>query len=129
MKTQYWFGEWRDGELTANDAARLCRCAAALRRSAAARPLDQVLRLLGRAQKLWQDPSYAPRRAAERTLPGATGFSAAMVRRGLQELRWTFDPELLRRKMDLELPGHDGLGERRWEPLGTVLHVWRATCS
>ncbi len=86
-------------------------------------PLDKVLRLLSRVQKRWQAPSYGPRRAAEKALPGVTGFSPAMVRRGLQELCWTFDPDLLRQKMDAELPGHEGLGACRWEPLGTVLHV------
>ncbi|MCX5795600.1 MAG: hypothetical protein NTY77_08920 [Elusimicrobia bacterium] len=122
-KTQYWFGDWHDEELTAAQAARLCRKAAGLRQAAADYPLDKVLRLLSRAQKRWQDPSYRLRREAERALPGVTGFSPAMVRRGLAELCWTFDAELLRKKMDLELPGHEGLGATRWEPLGTVLHV------
>jgi phenylacetate-coenzyme A ligase PaaK-like adenylate-forming protein len=123
VKSQYWFGEWRDEELTAAQACRLCRRAAELRQAAADYPLDKVLRLLDRARRLWQDPSYGPRRTAERALPGATGFSPAMVRRGLQELDWTWDPDFLRRKLDSELPGHEGLGERRWEPLGAVLHV------
>ena len=33
------------------------------------------------------------------------------------------DADVLRRKMDAELPGHEGLGACRWEPLGAVLHV------
>ena len=123
MKSQYWFGRWHDGELTAEQAARLCRQAADLRQAVADVPLDKVLRLLSRAQALWKDPAYGPRRAAERALPGVTGFSAAMVRRGLEELCWTFDADLLRRKLDAELPGHEGLGAKRWEPLGSVLHV------
>jgi phenylacetate-coenzyme A ligase PaaK-like adenylate-forming protein len=123
VKSQYWFGQWRDGGLTAAQASRLCRQAAESRQAVADYPLDKVLRLLNRAKERWQDPSYGPRRAAERALPGVTGFSPAMVRLGLQELCWTFDPELLRRKLDAELPGHDGLGTCRWEPLGTVLHV------
>jgi phenylacetate-coenzyme A ligase PaaK-like adenylate-forming protein len=123
VKSQYWFGQWHDGELTAAQASRLCRQAADLRQAVAEYPLDKVLRLLSRTQKRWQDPSYGPRRMAEQALPGVTGFSPAMVRRGLQELCWTFDAELLRRKMDLELPGHEGLGATRWEPLGAVLHV------
>ena len=123
MKSQYWFGEWHDEGLTAAQASRLCRKAADLRQTVADYPLDKVLRLLSRARKRWQDPSYGPRKAAEKALPGVTGFSPAMVRRGLQELCWTFDPDFLRQKMDAELPGHEGLGAKRWEPLGTVLHV------
>ncbi|MEK9145654.1 MAG: acyl-CoA reductase, partial [Elusimicrobiota bacterium] len=49
--------------------------------------------------------------------------SPAMVRLGLEELAWTLEPEMLRRKLDCELPGWDGLGACRWEPLGVVLHV------
>ncbi|MDD5656675.1 MAG: acyl-CoA reductase [Elusimicrobia bacterium] len=123
MKNQYWFGEWRGGPLTGAGARELCRRAARLRGRAADYPLDKVLRLLGRMRRCWADPGYGPRRRAERLLPGVTGFSRAMVRRGLEELCWTFDPELLRRKLDSELPGHEGLGSRRWEPLGAVLHV------
>ncbi|MBI5240270.1 MAG: hypothetical protein HY926_07335 [Elusimicrobia bacterium] len=123
MKPQYWFGEWKDGELTAAQAAALCRKAAGLRQQVADYPLDKVLRLLSRTGERWADPSYRLRRAAEKTLPRVTGFSPAMVRLGLRELCWTFEADLLRRKMDAELPGHEGLGAKRWEPLGTVLHV------
>jgi phenylacetate-coenzyme A ligase PaaK-like adenylate-forming protein len=123
MKSQYWFGEWKDGDLSAAQAAALCRQAAGLRQAVADYPPDKVLRLLSRVQERWRDPSYSLRRAAERSLPGVTGFSPAMVRLGLRELCWTFDADLLRRKLDAELPGHEGLGAKRWEPLGTVLHV------
>jgi len=123
MRSQYCFGKWQSGELTAAQAARLCRKAAELRQTVADYPLDKVLRLLSRAQKRWQDPAYSLRQAAEKALPGVTGFSPAMVRRGLQELCWTFDADFLRQKMDAELPGHEGLGACRWEPLGAVLHV------
>ena len=78
MRSQYWFGEWHDGELTAAQASALCRRAAELRQPAADYPLDKVLRLLGRVRERWQDPSYAPRRTAERALPAVTGFSPAM---------------------------------------------------
>lgn len=123
MRSQYLFGEWKDGELSAAGAAALCRKAAGLRQQVADYPLDKVLRLLSRMKARWEDPSYGPRRAAEKALPAVTGFSPAMVRLGLRELCWTFDADLLRRKLDAELPGHEGLGAKRWEPLGAVLHV------
>jgi len=94
-----------------------------LRQPVADYPLDKVLRLLDRVRRRWADPKYGPRKAAEKSLPGITGFSPAMVRLGLKELHWTFDPELLRRKMDAELPGYEALGAKRWEPVGVVLHV------
>jgi phenylacetate-coenzyme A ligase PaaK-like adenylate-forming protein len=123
MRSQYFFGEWKDGELTAAQAAALCRQAAGLRQQVADYPLDKVLRLLSRMKARWEDPSYGPRRAAEKALPAVTGFSPAMVRLGLRELCWTFDADLLRRKLDAELPGHEGMGAKRWAPLGTLLHV------
>jgi len=123
VRSQYCFGEWRSGELTAAQAARLCRKAANLRQAVADYPIDKVLRLLGRVRQRWLDASYGPRRQAERVLPGATGFSPAMVRLGLRELCWTLDPDSLRLKLDAELPGHEGLAACRWEPLGAVLHV------
>jgi phenylacetate-coenzyme A ligase PaaK-like adenylate-forming protein len=123
VKSQYWFGQWHDGKIAAADAARLCRQAMELRQPVADYPLDKVLRLLDRVRRRWADPKYGPRKAAEKSLPGITGFSPAMVRLGLKELHWTFDPELLRRKMDAELPGYEALGAKRWEPVGVVLHV------
>lgn len=117
-------GPFADGvSLDGAKTAELCRLAASRRSEAAAYPLDKVLSLLGRVRARWQDPSYGPRRKAERELPRVTGFSPAMVRLGLEELAWTLEPEMLRRKLDCELPGWDGFGTCRWEPLGVVLHV------
>ncbi|MBI4424662.1 MAG: hypothetical protein HY554_13095, partial [Elusimicrobia bacterium] len=124
MKDRYWFGDWRaGGPLDARAAAELCREAQARRAAFAAYPVDKTLRLLGRVRERWLDPGYGPRKRAERRLPDVTGFSPAMVRRGLSELCWTFDPELLRRKRDTELRGIDGSGPLRWEPVGVTLHV------
>ncbi len=117
-------GRFSDGTaLNGPKAAELCRLAASRRSEAAAYPIDKVLSLLGRVRARWQNPSYGPRRKAERALPRVTGFSPAMVRLGLEELCWTLEPEMLRRKLDCELPGWEGLGACRWEPLGVVLHV------
>ena len=104
-------------------AAQLCALAASRRAEAAGYPIDKVLSLLGRLRERWQDPAYGPRRKAQRELPRVTGFSPAMVRLGLEELCWTLEPGMLRRKLDCELPGWEGLGTCRWEPLGVVLHV------
>ncbi|MBI4387233.1 MAG: hypothetical protein HY551_07610 [Elusimicrobia bacterium] len=127
MKTQYLFGEWREetSALTADEAARLCRQAETWRERLADYPLDKTLRLLGRVRRRWLDPSYSHRRACESLLPGVTGFSPEMVRRGIEELCWTFDPEFLQKKLRTELRGslNEGLGAAHWEPLGIVLHV------
>src|SRR4051812_17824952 len=112
--------------LTAADAAGLCAKAQGHRRAVAAYPIDKVLSLLGRMKRRWQDPGYEPRKICEAGLPELTGFSAPMVRKGLEELCWTLDPELLEKKLDTELRGRarrEGLGPYRWEPLGAVLHV------
>lgn len=127
MKTNYRFGRWTDaGALTAADAAQLCAQARDRRRDAADYPIDKVMALLGRMRRAWQDPNYEPRRICEARLPEITGFSAPMIRKGMDELCWTLDPELLEKKLDTELRGRarrEGLGSHRWEPLGTVLHV------
>lgn len=121
---QYRFGRWVvGGKLDAAAAAEICREAETWRGRMAAYPLDKTLRLLGRVRDQWRRPGYAPRRRMERLLPGVTGFSAPMVRKGLEELCWTFDPELLHRKIDTELRGYDGSRGLSWEPLGLVLHV------
>ena len=127
MKEHYWFGEWRPARtLTTADAAALCARAQERRRALADYPLDKVMALLGRMRSKWMDPSYEPRRLCETELPEITGFSPPMVRKGLEELCWTLDPDLLEKKLDTELRGRarrEGLGPYRWESLGVVLHV------
>lgn len=121
---QYIFGKWKSGALTRAAAAGLCLAAARLRRAAAAERLDRVLRVMGDVARRWADPRYGPRRRAEKLLPGATGFSPAMVRRGIRELCWTFNPEFLRRKLATEVPAAlDSCGGLSAEPLGVMLHV------
>ncbi len=127
MQQHDWFGDWKPGEtLTAAGAAALCAQAQDKRRAVADYPLDKVMALLGRMRERWMDPNYEPRKLCEARLPEITGFSAPMVRKGLEELCWTLDPELLEKKLDTELRGRarrEGLGPYRWEPLGVVLHV------
>ncbi|MBI5629953.1 MAG: hypothetical protein HY921_03600 [Elusimicrobia bacterium] len=124
MSKSYFFGEWRKGgePLTAEEAAELCRKAADLRQAVGRYPLDKVLRLLSNVRDRWRDPSYPRRLKMERELPALTGFSPDMVRLGLDELCWAFDPEVLRRKMDAELGGTRD-GTLSWRPLGVLLHV------
>jgi len=131
----YFFGEWRDdgAAVTPQDVRLLCDRAEVHRDFVAAYPLDKVLSLLDRARAKWRDPGYEPRKRAEALLPAETGFSPAMVKLGLDELCWTFDPDLLQRKLDAELRGVPrGPGARqgwrsrtalRWHPLGVMLHV------
>lgn len=122
MGDRYLFGKWTDGgPITAADAVEICRAADSARLELASYPLDNILRLLDEVRKLWLDPEFEPRRRLEERLPEETGFSPAMVRLGLEELAWTFDPELLRKKMMTEL-GSAGR-DCRWQPLGTILHV------
>lgn len=124
MRNQYWFGRWKHGPLTEREVSRLCAEASARRARTARVPLDKVLRVLGETARRWKDPAYGPRRRAERALPAATGFSPAMIRKGIEELCWTFEPAYLQKKIDTELRGYqDGLGDRRWRPVGVVLHV------
>ncbi len=127
IKQHYWFGEWRPAQaLTAESASELCAQAQEKRRAVADYPLDKVMALLARMRQKWMDPCYEPRQICEAYLPEATGFSAPMVRKGLEELFWTLDCDLLEKKLDTELRGRqrrDGLGPYRWDSLGVVLHV------
>lgn len=109
--------------MSARDVSKLCSEAEARRAAVAEIPLDKVLRVLAEVARRWKDPAYGPRRRAESRLPEATGFSPAMIRKGIEELCWTFNPEFLRKKIDTELRGLDGLGEKQWRPVGVVLHV------
>ncbi|MBI5623576.1 MAG: hypothetical protein HY924_07350 [Elusimicrobia bacterium] len=123
MKNRFVFGRWEEGgPLTAADAGRICASARTAADAFASYPLDKTFSLLGRLSEKWADPRFGPRLRAEAVLPGVTGFSLPMVRKGLEELCWTLDPGLLRRKLDTELRSGDPKG-LLWEPLGVVLHV------
>ncbi|MBI4678626.1 MAG: hypothetical protein HY748_13695 [Elusimicrobia bacterium] len=124
MKNRYLFGKWeRGGPITAADASRVCEQARQACSHLSSYPTDKVLSLLGRVSQRWARPRFGPRKRAERVLPGITGFSLPMVRKGLEELCWTLNPELLRRKLDKELRMQDDPAAILWEPLGVVLHV------
>src|SRR5262249_22172291 len=102
---RYAFGEWLPSEnpLTPEDVNGLMDSAEQQRDGMAHCPLDRVLALLGKVREKWLDPSYAPRQAAEAALPAESGFSAEMVRLGMDAVAWTLDPANLRRKVTTEL--------------------------
>ncbi|MFA6318463.1 MAG: acyl-CoA reductase [Elusimicrobiota bacterium] len=123
MKSRFVFGRWEQGgPLTTADAERICASARKASGAFASYPVDKTLRLLGRLSKKWASPSFGPRVRAEKALPGITGFSLPMVKKGLEELCWTLNPDLLAKKLDTELRAGEPKG-LIWEPLGVVLHV------
>ena len=132
---RYTFGrpEDIDAALTRDDVARICREAARIRPELADYPLDNVLRFFERVHERWSDPAYVIREETEELLSREAQFSRTMISRGIEALVTMFDPQSLKRAVELQLgaisrtghfqmiPGSDvGL---RWYPCGVLLHV------
>ncbi|MBI5209842.1 MAG: hypothetical protein HY927_07720 [Elusimicrobia bacterium] len=123
-KNRFVFGRWETaGPLTPEDASRIGGQARTAMPALADYPVDKILSLLGRTADRWAGPRSGLRREALRRLPAITGFSPAMVAKGLDELCWTLDPGLLARKLETELRPDAAPQRLIWEPLGVVLHV------
>ncbi|MDZ4662811.1 MAG: acyl-CoA reductase [Pseudomonadota bacterium] len=132
---RYLFGEVvvADKPLSVKDAEEICRRASLARSRMNSYPNDKVLALLGRVQKLWADKNSNYRRRAMDKLPELTGFSLPMLELGMQELVWSLDPEVLKKKLDCETQNIPKVyGEKfnsenktllRYYPIGTVFHV------
>jgi hypothetical protein len=109
--------EWRTlsfgerGEVTLRAPALApAALAATMERAAAARdaylaevPIAHVVASIDRAMSRWLDPYSRWRRLAERALPAITGYSPAMVRKGLPGYLATFRGENLWRLLEAEL--------------------------
>lgn len=135
--TRYIFGSWQKDEipLTPAEVSQILEKAAALRQEVAHYPAEKILGILERVRGSWLNPRYALRQEMLEKLPAVTGFSEAMVRKGIEELCWTFDPDALQKKIATELNGIPRVNDpgyhldpnsgtiKQWHPLGVVLHV------
>lgn len=63
----------------------------------AARPVMDIVEVLGRTIAKWSNPDYHLRRQAEQLLPAVTGYAPEMVRRGLKDYLKTFRRDKLLR--------------------------------
>jgi phenylacetate-CoA ligase len=133
MPEHYLFGERQSGDLSPDDA----RAIVAMARGHAERlqdvPLTEILTVLDRMARAWQDPAYGPRRDAMAQLPALTGFSPEMVAAELDAIPMALSRAYLEPKIRSELgtldcldawrrrPGHEGM--TRAFPRGVVLHV------
>jgi phenylacetate-coenzyme A ligase PaaK-like adenylate-forming protein len=132
---RYLFGEIVEASkpLTVDEAREICRRAHMARLKMNSYPQDKVLALLERVKKIWENPESPFRQKAMAVLPEATGFSRPMLELGMQELVWSLDAEILRKKISVEFGGVPLVyGEKynrksktglRYYPLGTILHV------
>jgi len=92
-----------------------------------ARSVDDILQTIDRIVANWMRPDYHLRQLAERALPSATGFSAAMIRHGLPLLVAPLRAEAIRALLTVELGDHHVLagvrsGRRAVGPL-LITHV------
>ncbi|HYF77121.1 MAG TPA: acyl-CoA reductase [Symbiobacteriaceae bacterium] len=91
-------------------------------RALALRPVDDVLRVLGRVAERWLDPLDPVRQEAEREMVGSTGLAPAMIRRGLDDM--------IRRVQGLSLALDSDLGTREaldgffWRAPGVWSRAW-----
>jgi len=96
--------------------AVLDRLAAARARWLARATTRELIALLDAARDRWLERDYPPRVAAERALPPVTGYTAAMVRRGLDDYLGLFTRDTLKALVRAELGDLDildGFRERR----------------
>lgn len=99
----------------------------------ARRPVVDVLRVLDELATFWRDADSELYQNALTTLPQTTGFSRAMVKKGLDLLPHRLSGRALERKLDSELPGASGIHPGTFHeqaghttfytPLGVVFHV------
>jgi len=95
------------------------RLAAARARWLAGATTRDLIALLDAARDRWLERDYPPRVAAERTLPAVTGYTAAMIRRGLDDYLGLFTRDTLKALVRAELGDLDildGFRERRIVP-------------
>jgi phenylacetate-CoA ligase len=131
MSRQYIFGEWIEKSLTIDDVKGLCERARARQAMIRDYPLDRIFATFRKLQAKWSDPNYPLRKKLLAELPSETGFSSEMIELALQEVAWTLEPSLLKKKIETELQGVWPEGKfipetqryLNWQPLGTVLHV------
>ena len=76
------------------------------------RPARETLELCARALDDWRDPGGELRRALEKELPSATGFSPEVVREGLARGLEPWSGEALLDQVETELGGADALDGR-----------------
>ncbi|MDP9374463.1 MAG: acyl-CoA reductase, partial [Chloroflexota bacterium] len=93
--------------------AVLDRVAAARARWLAGATTRDLIALLDTARDRWLARDYPPRVAAERALPPVTGYTAAMVRRGLDDYLGLFTRDTLKALVRAELGDLDILDEFR----------------
>ncbi|MBF0407842.1 MAG: hypothetical protein HQM10_10840 [Candidatus Riflebacteria bacterium] len=132
---RYIFGKWEnnDKQITVSDISEICRQAEKQRQILADYPMDKIFRLLGKMKEKWADPNYEFRKASEGLLIKECGYSPEMIRLAFEELNAVFDPELLEKKLNVELRGLARAGDWKysfasgssmaWQPLGIILHV------
>ncbi len=99
--------------------AVLDRLLAARARWLAGATTRELIALLDAARDRWLARDYPPRVAAERALPPVTGYTAAMVRRGLDDYLGIFTRDNLKALIRAELGDLDlldGFRERRIVP-------------
>jgi hypothetical protein len=99
--------------------AVLDRLAAARARWLAGATTRDLIALLDAARDRWLARDYPPRVAAERALPPVTGYTEAMVRRGLDDYLGLFTRDTLKALVRAELGDLDildGFRERRIVP-------------
>ncbi len=97
----------------------LDRLLAARARWLAGATTRDLIALLDAARDRWLERDYPPRVAAERALPAVTGYTTAMVRRGLDDYLGIFTRDTLKALVRAELGDLDildGFRERRIVP-------------
>jgi len=129
---RFIFGEWQESNSKIN-VDEVCSRAELLRKKINNLSIENVFKVFSVVSKKWRDKNYIKRIEAQEKLPRLTGFSPEMIRLGLEELPNIFDPEILEKKLKVELKGIPvGNGYKfnfknktaiQWQPIGTVLHI------
>jgi phenylacetate-coenzyme A ligase PaaK-like adenylate-forming protein len=133
MPEHYLFGQRKDGDLSPDDARAIVTMARQHAERLQQVPVTEILTVLDRMARAWQDPHYGPRQQAMAKLPELTGFSPEMVAAELDAIPLALSRRYLEPKLRSELgaldaldawrrrPGHEGM--TRAFPRGVVLHV------